>query len=294
MRSSRRPGSSCDRLPVRREDQAGPGRRRSALEGRLTADVVVVGAGLTGLWTAYYLAERDPSLAVVVLEAGARRVRRERCATVAGARRCSPPRPRRWRAGTASRRPPHCGPPCGRPCARSAGCARPRASTAASAVGGTLALARTPVQLARARAEAAEARRWGRRGRAAGRRGGTRAAGRQRRARRHLDTPTARGSSRWRWSAALADAVEARGVTILEGLRVDGHRTRVACAPTRGTGTGAPRAASHRGVDRHPARHPPGGGPGLLADDRHRTARREPPGTPSVCAAPRRSPTSGT
>ncbi|MGY6498813.1 MAG: NAD(P)/FAD-dependent oxidoreductase [Microcella sp.] len=32
------------------------------------ADVVIVGAGYTGLWTAYYLAERDPSLAIVVLE----------------------------------------------------------------------------------------------------------------------------------------------------------------------------------------------------------------------------------
>ena len=32
------------------------------------ADVVIVGAGYTGLWTAYYLAERDPSLSIVVLE----------------------------------------------------------------------------------------------------------------------------------------------------------------------------------------------------------------------------------
>jgi NADPH-dependent 2,4-dienoyl-CoA reductase/sulfur reductase-like enzyme len=33
------------------------------------ADVVIVGAGYTGLWTAYYLLKADPSLDVVVLEA---------------------------------------------------------------------------------------------------------------------------------------------------------------------------------------------------------------------------------
>ena len=42
---------------------------RPALEGSTTADVAVVGAGYTGLWTAYYLAKADPSLKVVVLEA---------------------------------------------------------------------------------------------------------------------------------------------------------------------------------------------------------------------------------
>lgn len=37
--------------------------------GHLTADVVVVGAGYTGLWAAYQLTRSDPTLAVVVLEA---------------------------------------------------------------------------------------------------------------------------------------------------------------------------------------------------------------------------------
>lgn len=41
---------------------------RPALPGDLDADVAVVGGGFTGLWTAYYLAERDPSLRIVVLE----------------------------------------------------------------------------------------------------------------------------------------------------------------------------------------------------------------------------------
>ncbi|GAB3673906.1 NAD(P)/FAD-dependent oxidoreductase [Angustibacter aerolatus] len=43
--------------------------RRAPLPGDTVADVCVVGAGFTGLWTAYHLLERDPSLDVVVVEA---------------------------------------------------------------------------------------------------------------------------------------------------------------------------------------------------------------------------------
>ncbi len=39
------------------------------LDGDTTADVVVVGAGLTGLWTAYALLEADPALNVLLVEA---------------------------------------------------------------------------------------------------------------------------------------------------------------------------------------------------------------------------------
>lgn len=42
--------------------------RRAPLDGDTRADVVIVGAGLTGLWTAYYLLESDPSLDVLVVE----------------------------------------------------------------------------------------------------------------------------------------------------------------------------------------------------------------------------------
>ena len=38
------------------------------LPGPTSVDVAIVGAGFTGLWTAYYLAEADPSLRIVVLE----------------------------------------------------------------------------------------------------------------------------------------------------------------------------------------------------------------------------------
>ena len=43
--------------------------RRSSLPGPEEADVCIVGAGYTGLWTAYYLKEARPDLRVVVLEA---------------------------------------------------------------------------------------------------------------------------------------------------------------------------------------------------------------------------------
>lgn len=46
-----------------------PGPDRPALEGGRTADVAVVGAGFTGLWTAWELLRRRPGADVVVLEA---------------------------------------------------------------------------------------------------------------------------------------------------------------------------------------------------------------------------------
>jgi glycine/D-amino acid oxidase-like deaminating enzyme len=45
--------------------------RRPALTGAVSCDLVVVGAGFTGLWTALLAKEQDPSLDVLVLEAGA-------------------------------------------------------------------------------------------------------------------------------------------------------------------------------------------------------------------------------
>jgi glycine/D-amino acid oxidase-like deaminating enzyme len=42
---------------------------RPCLPGDTDTDVVIVGAGYTGLWTALYLAERDPSLRIIVCEA---------------------------------------------------------------------------------------------------------------------------------------------------------------------------------------------------------------------------------
>src|SRR3954453_22371900 len=47
----------------------GPPVPRAPLRGPTEADVAIVGAGYTGLWTAYYLKRAKPSLRVVVLEA---------------------------------------------------------------------------------------------------------------------------------------------------------------------------------------------------------------------------------
>ena len=65
MRAAGRP----DRLSLWHETAGDDWTPRPALPGSLDVDVAIVGAGYTGLWTAYYLAEADPSLRIVVLEA---------------------------------------------------------------------------------------------------------------------------------------------------------------------------------------------------------------------------------
>jgi glycine/D-amino acid oxidase-like deaminating enzyme len=62
MSPSTPPGLWWDTLGAREEP-------RAPLAGDLSCDVGVVGAGYTGLWTAYYLLEAAPHLSVVVLEA---------------------------------------------------------------------------------------------------------------------------------------------------------------------------------------------------------------------------------
>jgi len=133
---------------------------RTALAGDTTADVAIVGGGLTGLWTAYYLLERDPTLRVAVLE--------KHIAGFGASGRnggwCSALFP----ASTAALAREH---------GRGAALAMRRAMVdtvdevgrvaAAEGVdcdfvrGGTLSLARTPLQLESARAEVLEARGYG-------------------------------------------------------------------------------------------------------------------------------------
>jgi glycine/D-amino acid oxidase-like deaminating enzyme len=50
-------------------ETAGAWTPRAPLPGDVSCDVAIVGAGLTGLWTAYYLATARPDLRIVVLEA---------------------------------------------------------------------------------------------------------------------------------------------------------------------------------------------------------------------------------
>ena len=56
-------------LPLWSGDAAAALDARPPLPGDLDVDVAVVGAGLTGLWTAHYLAEAQPDLRIAVLEA---------------------------------------------------------------------------------------------------------------------------------------------------------------------------------------------------------------------------------
>ena len=48
--------------------QVGASAYRPPLDGSRSADVAIVGAGLTGLWTAYYLKKSNPELDIVLLE----------------------------------------------------------------------------------------------------------------------------------------------------------------------------------------------------------------------------------
>jgi glycine/D-amino acid oxidase-like deaminating enzyme len=133
---------------------------RPALSGDLDADVAIVGGGLTGLWTAWYLLERDPTLSIVVLE-------KEIVGFGASGRN----------GGWVSALFPRSAASLARAHGRDAAVEMRRAMiatvdevgrAAASAgldidyaKGGTIAFARSPVQLAAARAEVAEAAEFG-------------------------------------------------------------------------------------------------------------------------------------
>lgn len=49
-------------------DIGGVPQKRPALPGDRTADVCIIGAGYTGLWTAYYLKKANPALDIVIVE----------------------------------------------------------------------------------------------------------------------------------------------------------------------------------------------------------------------------------
>src|SRR5512135_1673076 len=129
--------------------------RRPALPGGTEADVCVVGAGYTGLWTAYYLLGLDPSLRVVVVEAqiagfGASGRNGGWCSALFPASASALARTHGREAALDLRR------------AMNATVTEVGRVAAAEGIdchfeaGGTLRLARTPVQLVRARAEAAD------------------------------------------------------------------------------------------------------------------------------------------
>jgi glycine/D-amino acid oxidase-like deaminating enzyme len=133
---------------------------RPPLPGDTDVDVCIVGGGYTGLWTAYYLAAKDPTLRIAVVEA-------EICGYGASGRN----------GGWCSALFPSSVSALARDHGRDAAVALHRAlhSTVDEvgkvaqaegidchyAKGGTVVVARTPVQLARAEEEVAEAREFG-------------------------------------------------------------------------------------------------------------------------------------
>jgi glycine/D-amino acid oxidase-like deaminating enzyme len=61
-------GENYRRLSLWWDGLPGTISRRQPLDGDTEVDVAIVGGGLTGLWTAYYLSEADPELRIDVLE----------------------------------------------------------------------------------------------------------------------------------------------------------------------------------------------------------------------------------
>ncbi|NJP34999.1 NAD(P)/FAD-dependent oxidoreductase [Micromonospora thermarum] len=205
---------------------------RPSLPGDTDADVVIVGAGYTGLWTAYYLAIADPTLRITVLEA-------EIAGYGASGRN----------GGWCSALFPTALPALARRHGRDAAIAMQRAMHATVAevgrvvaaegidcdwaYGGTVVLARSGPQLDRARAAVAEAREYGlddgdlalldaaeaaARCAAEGVRGGT-------------YTPHCAAVHPARLVRGLARAVERRGVTIHERTPVTAIRPGAAVTP---------------------------------------------------------------
>ncbi len=134
---------------------------RSPLDSDIEVDVAIVGAGYTGLWTAYYLAESDPSLRVAIVEKeiagfGASGRNGGWCSALFPASSSSLADLRDRTAAVAQHR------------AMRASLDEVRRVLAEESIdahfarGGTISLARSPAQLARARAEVDEARSWGR------------------------------------------------------------------------------------------------------------------------------------
>jgi glycine/D-amino acid oxidase-like deaminating enzyme len=205
---------------------------RPALGGSLVADVAIVGAGYTGLWTAYYLAAAAPSLRVVVLE-------KEFAGYGASGRNggwCSAlfPTPPRLMAHRHGKRAVVAMQRAMNSTVDEIG----RVATAEGidchwSKGGTVVVARTPAQLRRAGAAVQEAREYGfgeddlrllDAEEAAKRCGATNVLG-------GTYTPHCAAIHPARLVRGLARAVERRGVTIYEGTPVIGLRKGAADTP---------------------------------------------------------------
>ncbi|MGI5129112.1 NAD(P)/FAD-dependent oxidoreductase [Pseudonocardia sp. CA-107938] len=206
-------------------DQVGPVERRAALDGPADVDVCIVGAGFTGLWTAYALMTGAPNLRVLIVEG-------EHAGFGASGRNggwCSALFP----AGTAALARRH-----GRAAALAMRAAMRATVDEVGRVvaeegidcdwvkGGTVSLLRSPAQLARGRAEVAEETEWGvdpvsllSADEASALVGATRVLG-------ATVTPDCARVQPLRLVRGLAAAVERRGGRIVEGTRALALRPR--------------------------------------------------------------------
>ena len=267
---------------------------RPPLAGDLDVDVAIVGAGFTGLWTAYYLAEADPGLRIAVLEA-------EHAGFGASGRNggwCSAlfPKSLDGLAAMSDRERALAQHAAMRATVNEVGSVLEREGIDAHfAHGGTLSLARSRPQLERARAEVAEARAWGR-GEDEVRLLDAEEAQRLTGATGVLGatySPDCAAVHPLRLARGLADAVERRGVRLHERTPV---RT---LAPGRvTTDRGTVRAGSVLRATEGWTATLPGErrrvAPGLLPGDRHRAAGSPRSGSRSGSAGARRSRTTGT
>ncbi len=191
---------------------------RPPLEHDTAADVCIVGAGFTGLWTAYYLSVADPSLSIVVVDA-------QHVGFGASGRNGG------WVSALWPVGPQRVAADHGEDAARDllaalretvsevGRAAAAEGIDAGFALGGTVGAVRTPAQLARARAEVVAAAHWG---------VGTvlldaDEAAHRLRATQMLGatfTPHCARIQPFRLVSGLAAAVERRGVVIAEGTAV--------------------------------------------------------------------------
>ncbi len=193
--------------------------------GDVSCDVAVVGAGFTGLWTAYYLLREDPTLRVVVLEAetagfGASGRNGGWCSALFPA---GPDKLARLPGSSyAAARAQHAAMQDSvDEVVRVAG---EEGIDADVTKGGTVVVARTPVQLARARAEVEHARLWGRDDLTLLSAEEAASVVRMSRTLGATYTPDCAAIHPWRLVRGLAAAVERLGGTIHEHTRV----TRIA------------------------------------------------------------------
>jgi glycine/D-amino acid oxidase-like deaminating enzyme len=194
---------------------------RPSLPGDRDVDVAIVGGGFTGLWTAYYLAEADPTLRIAVVEAevagfGASGRNGGWCSALFPA---SLDKLASLQGGAPDRDGALALHAAMRTTVDEVGRALDAEGIDAHwAKGGTVVLARTRAQLARARADVAHARRWG-----LGQDDVRLLAGQE--ARSLLSATRVRGATYTpdcaavhpgRLVSGLATAVEKRGVTVYE------------------------------------------------------------------------------